>query len=125
MKYFRKIYDLFILLTLIIGLISLIRGEYYLAVIWIIITPIFMLLPRNLYKINFLKLNYNLNLVDFYEACILILLITSVGLTLGLKNINIDFDSFSHFLNLLIYTLLFGITYYLIRSKNNNASNLE
>ncbi len=125
MKYFRKIYDVFTFLIILIGVISLIKGEYYLAVVWIIFTPLVMLLPRNLYKINSIKLNYKLEIVDFYEMCVLILLITSAGLTLGLKHINIDFDSFSHFLNLLIYTLLFGITYYLIRSGNNSAGNLE
>lgn len=93
------------------------------AFTWSVLVPILMLLPRNLYKINYIKLNYNHNLVDFFEISILILLITTVSYTLGLKNVNIDFDSFSHFINLIIYTLLTAVIYYVIKARNYKTPN--
>ena len=118
MEFFRRIYDLLILIVIILGIIKLFQAEYYLAFTWIILVPLLMLLPRNLYKINFIKNNYNHKLVDTFEILILIILITSAGFTLGLKDINIDFDSFFHFLNSVIYTIITGIIYYIIRARN-------
>jgi hypothetical protein len=76
-----------------------------------------MLLPRNLYKISWINQRYNKNLLYLFEFFILILLITGAGYTLGLKYLPIDFDSFSHFINLIILTLLFGIIYYILKVK--------
>ncbi len=116
MKNFKLVYNSVMIVIMILGLLKLSERNYFLAFVWIIITPLLMLLPRNLYKINYIKDNYNYSLVYFFELMILILLFTSVGFTLGIKEINIDFDSFSHFLNLTIYTLLVGIIYYIFRS---------
>ena len=119
MRYFRFIYDITIIVIIILGIIRLINSEYYLAFTWIILVPIFMLLPRTLYKIKDIKSNYNGSIIDFFEILIFILLITSLGYTLGLKNFNIDFDSFSHLLNLAIYAIIVGVIYYLLKSRNH------
>ena len=123
MKVFRAIYDLIILIVFILGIIKLINADYFLAFIWIILVPLLMLLPRNLYKINYIKKNYNYNLVNFYEILAFILLLTGISLPLGIKNINLDFDTFSHFLNLTLITIMFGVTYYIIFSYNYKQVN--
>lgn len=122
MKYFRLIYNLSIIAIIIIGIIKLFQKEYYLAFVWIILSPILLLLPRVLYNL-YLKNKYYYSIVYFYELLILILLITSAGIPLGLKNIDIDFDSFSHYLNLTLYTLLIGVTSYLVKYKDYKMPN--
>ena len=42
---------------------------------------------------------------------------------LGLKNIDNDFDSFSHYLNLTLYTLLIGVTSYVIKYRDYKMPN--
>ncbi len=116
MKYLRFVYDFIIFIVFSLGIIKLIQGNYYLAFVWIILVPLLMLLPRNLYKI--VKKNYKTNLVDFFEILILILLLTSIGYTLYFKNIPIDFDSFSHIINLIIYTIIFAVIYAIIDTRN-------
>ena len=123
MNIFRAIYDLIILIVFILGIIKLINADYFLAFIWVILVPVLMLLPRNLYKINYIKKNYNYNLVNFYEILAFILLLTGISLPLGIKNINLDFDTFSHFLNLTLITIMFGVTYYIIFSYNYKQVN--
>ncbi|MEK6835233.1 MAG: hypothetical protein AABX61_03150 [Nanoarchaeota archaeon] len=116
-KTFKLIYNLFILIMLIIGIIKLVQKEYYLAFIWIIFTPIIMILPRNLYKINWINHKYNKKLLDLFEIFILILLFTGAGLPLGLKYLPFDIDSYFHFLNGVSLTILFGIVYYIIKNR--------
>jgi len=108
---------------ILLGIVNLFQKNYYLAFTWIILVPLLMLLPRNLYKIKYIKNSYNYKIVDFFEVLILILLFTGAGFTLGLKNINIDFDSFTHFLNLIIFTILFAVIYYIIRARNYKVPN--
>jgi len=123
MEFFRRLYDLLILVMILLGIVNLFQKNYYLAFTWIILVPLLMLLPRNLYKIKYIKNSYNYKIVDFFEVLILILLFTGAGFTLGLKNINIDFDSFTHFLNLIIFTILFAVIYYIIRARNYKVPN--
>ena len=123
MKLFRIIYDLVILIIFILGIIKLFKADYFLAFIWIILVPLLMLLPRNLYKLNYIKQNYNYSLVNFFEILFFILLLTGISLTLFLKYINLDIDSFFHFINLSIYTIIFGVIYYIISSYNYKKVN--
>ncbi len=123
MKKFKLVYDVLIFIVFMLGIIKLVQNEYFLGITWMIITPLLMLLPRNLYKLKKIKENYQYNIVLFFEVSILILVVTSVGHTLYFKNINIDFDSFSHFINLLIYTVLFGIIYFITRYKGYSNAN--
>ncbi|MEK6907277.1 MAG: hypothetical protein AABW45_02005 [Nanoarchaeota archaeon] len=117
MKLLRLIYNISILAIFILGIIKLIQKDYFLAFIWIFLTPFLMLLPRNLYKIRWINHKYNKNLVYLFEFLALISLYTGAGLTLGLKKLPIDFDSFNHLINTLIYTIMFGILYYIIKNK--------
>ena len=115
MKIFKVIYNLMILIIFITGIIFLFKKQYFLGVVWTIITPLLLVIPKALYKL--VKKDYNEKLLNTFEMFALLLLITSVGHTLYFKSLGIDFDSFSHFFNLVIYTLIFGILYYLIKTK--------
>jgi len=117
MKFFKVIYNLAILAIFIIGIIYLIKKEYYLAFIWIILTPVLMLLPRNLYKIPWIGQRYNKNLLNVVEIFVLIFLISGAGLPLGLRYLPIDIDSYFHFSNAVFYTILWGILYCVIKNK--------
>lgn len=117
MRLLRIIYNFAILTIFILGIIKLIQKEYYLAFIWIILVPILMLLPRNLYKVLWVNQKYNKNLLYLFELFILILLFTGAGFTLGLKYLPIDFDSYSHLINLIIFSIIFGIIYYIVKNK--------
>lgn len=117
MKLLRLIYNLSILVIFVIGIIKLFQKDYYLAFIWIFLTPFLMLLPRNLYKIRWVNQKYNKSLLYLFEELALISLYTGAGLTLGLKYLPIDFDSFNHIINPLIYTIMFGVLYYIIKNK--------
>ena len=117
MKILRLIYNLAILAVFIIGIIKLFQKEYYLAFIWIIITPILMLLPRNLYKITWVNKGYNKSLLYLFEIFILILTFNAVGFAIGIKDIPIDYDSYAHFFNAIIHTILFAVSYYIIKNK--------
>ena len=101
----------------ILGIIYLLKKEYYLAFIWIVLTPVLMLLPRNLYKISWISQKYNKNLLNVLEIFVLIFLISGAGLPLGLKYLPIDIDSYLHFSNAIFYTILWGILYYVIKNK--------
>ena len=117
MRLLRIIYNLAILAIFILGIIKLIQKEYYLAFIWIILVPILMLFPRNLYKISWINQKYNKKLIYLFEMFILILLFTGAGFTLGLKYLPIDFDSYSHLINLTIFSIIFGVIYYIIKNR--------
>ncbi|AJF62267.1 MAG: hypothetical protein QT11_C0001G0109 [archaeon GW2011_AR20] len=117
MKFFKVIYNLAILAIFILGIIYLLKKEYYLAFIWIVLTPVLMLLPRNLYKISWISQKYNKNLLNVLEIFVLIFLISGAGLPLGLKYLPIDIDSYLHFSNAIFYTILWGILYYVIKNK--------
>ena len=123
MKLFKLIYNLSIFVVIILGIISLINKNYFLGVVWIILTPLLLILPRLSYNLNLIKKKFNKKIIDFFEILILILLLTSVSLTLGLKKLPIDFDSFSHFINLAIYTILIGIVYYIYNLNKNKKIN--
>lgn len=114
---FRIIYNFLIILIFLIGIIKLINGEYYLAFVWILFTPLMMLLPRNLYKIHWVYQNYNKNLVYTFEKFILVFLLTGAGYTLGLKHLPIDFDSLFHFINLLTMSIAVSLVYYIIKNR--------
>src|SRR3989344_1741673 len=123
MKLFKLIYNLSIFVVIILGIISLINKNYFLGVVWIILTPLLLILPRLSYNLNLIKKKFNKKIIDFFEILIFILLLTSVSLTLGLKKLPIDFDSFSHFINLAIYTILIGIIYYIYNLNKNKKIN--
>ena len=117
MRLLRITYNLAILAILIIGIIKLIQKEYYLAFIWIIFTPLMMLLPRNLYKLSWVNQRYNKRLLYTIENVILILLFTGASLPLGFRYLNIDIDSYYHLINAILYTILFGILYYVVKNR--------
>jgi hypothetical protein len=116
MKIFKIIYNLSILVIFTVGITKLFRKEYYLGIVWTILVPILMLLPRIIYK-KYLVKEYNKNLLNLFEYLALFLLFTSAGLTLFFKKMPIDFDSYSHFANLVVYAIIFGIIYYFIKLK--------
>jgi hypothetical protein len=117
MKLFKLIYSLSILAIFIIGIIKLIQRDYFLGILWTFIVPLLMLLPRNLYKISWINRKYNKNLLNLFELFALISLYSGASLTLGLKKLPIDFDSFNHIVNPFMYALISGISYYLIKNK--------
>lgn len=114
---FRVIYNFLIILIFLIGIIKLVKGEHYLAFVWILFTPLMMLLPRNLYKIRWIYQIYNKNIVYTFEKFILVFLLTGAGYTLGLKYLPIDFDSLSHLINLLTMSIAVSLAYYIIKNR--------
>ncbi len=121
---FRKIYHFFIILIMLIGLVQLLDKKYYLAVVWIFVTPILLLVPRNIYKIKSIKNKYNAKVLFLMEAFSLIFLIDGASGTLYLYPLGIDYDSFVHFINFLLITILVALFYTFFNNKNN-LSNKE
>ena len=116
---FRKIHHFLIILIMIIAIFEIFENNYYLAVVWLIITPILLFLPRNLYKIKLINNNYNANLLFLTELFSLIFLIDGVSGTLFLYKLGIDYDSFVHFSNFLLITILVALFYTLLFNKYN------
>ena len=116
---FRKVYHFFIILIILIGLFNLFNNDYYLAVVWIVVTPILLFLPRDLYKIKLIRNNYNANLLFLTELFSLIFLINGASGNLFLYKLGIDYDSFVHFINLLLITILVALFYTFLCNKYN------
>jgi hypothetical protein len=120
---FRKIYHFFIFSTIILGILEIYDSRYFLGFIFVLIAPIILFVPRNLYKIKSVRKNYNANAVLLMEAFLLIILINGIS-ELKYDNDIFDYDSLNHFVNPLLITILIGLLYTLLnyeyREKINN-----
>ncbi len=115
MELFKLIYRIIIFIVILMGILKFFQKNYFLTVMWIVVVPLLMLIPKFLFSLNYIKLNYNKNLLYTLEIFVLFLLVMSMILTLFLDN-SIDFDSYVHFFNLILYTIIFAVLYYILKT---------
>lgn len=113
--FLRFLVNFLVATSLIIGFIYFWKfKDYFLAVVYILIAPLLLLLPRWLYQ-KLWHRKYNFLLLNILEAFAILIFISASAGSLGLYDQKFEYDSFVHFfiLALICIALVFLLEYFL------------
>lgn len=91
-------------------------GDVFAAVVFVFVNPLLLFLPRLIYRLNFVKIRYNENLLINLEIAAIIIFIFNGAGTLYFYDISLfEYDSYAHFLDHVLFVPIAAWFYWTLK----------